>query len=184
MVIDDLRALPTSPLIVAEGSPLPLSIVSSGSAARARAVWLLPTAAFQEAQFAARGTAAGPAALYRLLRQLAERDVREHDMRTLTVDGSRPVSEIARAVEGLFRGAVLAGPRADTLDERRQLLRHMNQAIVAQVLGYHARPWAAGDPELVESLFVCECGQPGCEADLLATVGEASAGALLLASHS
>jgi len=42
MVLDDLRALPDSPLVVAEGSTLPAQAVSSGIADRSRAVWLLP----------------------------------------------------------------------------------------------------------------------------------------------
>ena len=50
MVVDDLRRLPSSPLIIAEGSTLSPSVVSSGIADPARAVWLLPTAEFQRAQ--------------------------------------------------------------------------------------------------------------------------------------
>ena len=44
MVVDDLRELPVSPLIVAEGSTLSPSVVSSGIADPSRAVWLAPTA--------------------------------------------------------------------------------------------------------------------------------------------
>src|SRR4249920_1458759 len=43
MVVDDLRGLPASPLVVAEGSALAASAVADPS----RAVWLLPTADFQ-----------------------------------------------------------------------------------------------------------------------------------------
>jgi hypothetical protein len=184
MVLDDLRALPRSPLIVAEGSTLPAWAVSSGDATRSRAVWLLPTVEFQQEQLAVSGTAEGPATLYRLLRQTVEREATDNGVRTLIIDGSRAASEIGSAVERLFRDALLAGPRADTLAERRQLLREMNEAVVAQVRGYHARPWARGDPDLVECLFACECGDPACEADILVNVGEASAGALLIAAHS
>jgi hypothetical protein len=49
MAIDDLRALPHAPLVVAEGSTLPAHALSSGIAERSRAVWLLPTRAFQQA---------------------------------------------------------------------------------------------------------------------------------------
>ncbi|MBA3747942.1 MAG: hypothetical protein H0W96_10700 [Solirubrobacterales bacterium] len=56
MVVDDLRALPQSPQIVAEGSTLPAWAVARGIAARSQAVWLIPTAAFQHAQLAARST--------------------------------------------------------------------------------------------------------------------------------
>ena len=62
MVLDDVRALPRSPLIIAEGSPLPAAAVASGTIDRARAVWLLPTADFQRARLDAAGTIAGHAA--------------------------------------------------------------------------------------------------------------------------
>jgi len=41
-----------------------------------------------------------------------------------------------------------------------------NEAVVAQVRGYHAPPWAEGDPEAVIRTFVCECGDPACEASV------------------
>ena len=43
MIVDDLRELPTAPLVVAEGSTLPPFVVSTGVAAPGRAVWLIPT---------------------------------------------------------------------------------------------------------------------------------------------
>ena len=48
----------------------------------------------------------------------------------------------------------------------------MNEAVVEQVRGYYARPWAAGNPESVEQSFVCECGESTCDADVRLTVGE------------
>jgi hypothetical protein len=183
MVLDDLRALPVSPLILAEGSTLPAAAVSSGVAGRSRSVWLLPTAEFQEAQLAARRTRPGPATLYRLLRQVAEGDAREHGVVTLGVDGSRALPQMVSAVERLFRHALVMGPRAGTPAERRQLLREMNEAVVAQVRDYHARPWAAGEADLVEQLFVCECCEPECVADVRVAVGEAAPGPVLAAGH-
>jgi hypothetical protein len=44
LVVDDLAALPASPLIAAEGSVLPASAVSGGLAVRSQAVWLIPCA--------------------------------------------------------------------------------------------------------------------------------------------
>src|SRR5687767_11985664 len=46
MIVDDLRALPTTPLVVAEGSTVPAFAVSAGIAAPGRAVWLMPSPAF------------------------------------------------------------------------------------------------------------------------------------------
>ena len=50
MVIDDVASLPTSPLVVAEGSTLPVAAVASGIVHRSRALWLLPTEDFHERQ--------------------------------------------------------------------------------------------------------------------------------------
>ncbi|MEN3279941.1 MAG: hypothetical protein V7607_1081 [Solirubrobacteraceae bacterium] len=168
MVLDDLRALPAQPLVVAEGSPLP----ASGIADPARAVWLIPTPAFQRAQLAARGTTGGAAELYALLNEVITQEATEHSVPTLTIDGSRTIEETTRAVESLFSDAIAAGPRAKTLEERRALLREINEAIVAQVRGYYARPWSKGDPDAVVRAFVCECGDTTCEIDLELPVGE------------
>ena len=51
MILDDLRRLPESPLVVAEGS----TVSPSGVADRSRAVWLLPSPEFQQARLADRG---------------------------------------------------------------------------------------------------------------------------------
>jgi hypothetical protein len=76
MVLDDLRALPHAPLVLAEGSAIPAHAVSNGIADRSRAVWLIPTRDFQQALLAARGAPPGPTALYLLLRDRIEREAR------------------------------------------------------------------------------------------------------------
>jgi hypothetical protein len=179
MVVDDMRALPTRPLVVAEGSPLPPSGIDDPT----RAVWLIPTPGFQRAQLAARGTTGGAAELYALLNEVITREAAEHRVPTLTVDGSRTVEETTRAVESLFATAIVAGPRAEALDERRALLREINEAIVAQVRGYHARPWADGRPDAVVRRFVCECGDRACEVELELPVGAVARAAADLAHH-
>ena len=78
----------------------------------------------------------------------------------LTVDGSAGAADTVRRVEALLAAPLRAGPH-DT--DRPALLREQNAAAIEQVRGYHARPWAAGDPDAVEVEFVCECGHPGCE---------------------
>jgi hypothetical protein len=179
MVLEDLRALPTTPLIVAEGSPLPASDLVDP----ARAVWLIPTAAFQRAQLAARGTTGGAAQLYLLLGEVIAREVREHGAPTLSIDGTQGIGETTRAVESHFAEALAAGPRAETRGERRTLLREANEAIAAQVRAYHARPWADGDPHSVVRAFVCECGDPACEVDLELSVSELLAEPALAPGH-
>jgi hypothetical protein len=174
MVLDDVRALPRSPLIIAEGSPVPAAAVTSGTIDRTRAVWLLPTAEFQRARLDAAGTIDGHARLYRDLRAVIEREARDNDVATLTIDGAMDVAEMTIAVERLFADPLSRGPRAETHTERQALLREMNDAAIEQIRGYHERPWAGGNPETIARAFVCECGRPSCEATVVVTVGEAA----------
>jgi DNA polymerase III delta prime subunit len=183
MALDDLRALPASPLLVAEGSTLPASVVSSGIADRSRAVWLVPTAGFQRALLAARRTADGHARLYLLQREVIEREADEHAAPVLSLDGSAGVAETVDAVERLFARALAAGPLARTAAERRALLRELNEAIVAQVRGYCARPWAGLDADAVVREFACECGDPACDADPRLRVGEVAAAPAIAPGH-
>jgi hypothetical protein len=183
MVIDDLRALPHSPLVVAEGSTLPARALSSGIAERSRAVWLMPTRVFQQTTLTNRAVAPGPTALHLLLGETIEHEAREHGARTLTVDGSRSIDQIVAAVEELFAEALAEGPRAATLAERRGLLREANDAFASQVRGFYGRPWANGDAEAVVREFVCECGDPGCAASVFIPVGALASGAVLAPGH-
>lgn len=183
MVIDDLNALPASPLIVAEGSPLPASALTRGMAERSHTVWLIPSVAFQRAQLAGREATDGHAQLYLLLTEIIEREAREHGAPMLAVDGSRGIAETADAVERLFGDALAAGPRTQTLEEHRALLREANEAIAAQVRAYYARPWAQGNPEVVVREFGCECGNPACDVGVRLKVGELGVGPALAPGH-
>ncbi len=183
MVIDDLRVLPSSPLVVAEGSVLPAWAVSSGIAAPGRAVWLLPTAELQDRLLAARGTAGGQAVLHRAMRDVIAEEVEDHGVPSLTVDGSCDVEALTSAVEAMFAGAVGEGPRAATVEERRGLLREANLDVVSQVRARFARPWAGGVADDVLRMFPCECAQPGCTSDVERRVGEAAARPTLAAGH-
>jgi hypothetical protein len=183
MVLDDLRALPDSPLVVAEGSTLPAQAVSSGLADRSRAVWLLPTDDLQRALLGARGTLPGPAALYLLLRDRIAREASQHGAPTLILDGSLDLEATVTAVEERFGTALAAGPRAESRAERRALLREANEAIVAQVRGFYARPWAKGDAESVVREFLCECGSTTCQASVHVPVAAVLAGAVLAPGH-
>ena len=146
-------------------------------------MWLLPTRQFQHAVLTGRDLAPGPTALCLLRGETIERQAREHRARTLTVDGSRDVRQVAAAVEELFADALAEGPRARTLAERRSLLREMNQATADQVRGFYARPWARGDAEAVVRPFVCECGDPACDASVLVPLRALSSGPVLAPGH-
>jgi hypothetical protein len=127
---------------------------------------LLPTPEFQRALLAARGTPPGPTALFLLLRTRIAREASEHGAPTLSLDGSRDLEATVAAVEELFAAALAEGPCAETRAEQRALLWEANEAIVAQVRGYYARPWAEGDAESVVREFLCECGSTACHASV------------------
>jgi hypothetical protein len=182
MVIDDLRALPASPLVVAEGTTLPAHALSSGIALRSRAVWLVPTREFQQAALAARATTPGHLALYLLLSETIRREAAEHGARILTVDGSG-IEQTVTAVEELFAAALAEGPRAETRAGRRALLREANDAVADQARGFYARPWANGDAEAVVAEFRCECASPACEASVRLPVGALRPGPALAPGH-
>jgi hypothetical protein len=76
----------------------------------------------------------------------------------VVVDGSTGVQQTTQVIERLFADALAAGPHARTRGERQALLREMNQAVLTQVRGYYARPWADGDPEAVLREFVPSAG--------------------------
>ncbi len=178
MVVDDLQALPRSPLVVAEGSTLPAGAVED----RSRAAWLLPTTEFQRARLGERRLSRGMRELFLLLAEVIERDAREHHVRVLVVDGARGIDATVAAVERMFEDALAEGPRAETATERRTLLREANEAVVRR-RGYHARPWADGDADAVVRTFLCECGDRLCDLSVDVRVGTAAAVPVLAAGH-
>jgi hypothetical protein len=101
----------------------------------------------------------------------------------LVVDGARSIDATVTAVERLFEEALDEGPLAETGAERRRLLREGNEAIVAQVRGYYARPWAEGEADQVVRTFVCECGERSCAASVEVPVGVAAAAPVIAAGH-
>lgn len=179
MVVEDLLALPRAPLVVAEGSTLPAAAVRD----RSRAVWLMPTAEFQRARLEERGLSAGARGLFLLLAETIEREAREHDVPVLVVDDEATIADTVAAVEARLGPVLAEGPRAEKLTERRALLREANEAVVVQVRGYFARPWAEGDAEEVVRTFVCECGHPRCDSSVEVAVAVAAAAPVVMPAH-
>ena len=177
MVVDDLRALPPTPLTVAEGSTLSAALVAEPG----RSVWLIPTAELQEQRLRERDGRA--LELYVLLSGEIEREARDHDAPIIMLNGSETVDETVTAVEALFADALEAGPCAATAAERRALLREANLASVEQIRAFYARPWADGDADIVERSFLCECGDPNCDASVVAAVGAVATEPALAPGH-
>jgi hypothetical protein len=179
MVVEDLAALPRSPLVVADGTTLPAVAVAD----RSRALWLIPTPGFHRTLLDERRLERGPRELYLLLAETIEREALENDLPILRVDGTRTIDETVATVEEAFASALAAGPRAVTPAERRALLREANLAIAGQVRAGHARPWAKGDADETERAFLCECGDPSCDRSVDVPVGVAAGAPVFAADH-
>ncbi len=174
MIVDDLRRLPASPSIVAEGTTVLPELVALGVAGRDRAVWLVPTPELQRARLEEVGAPRDVSdperarvnrdGLWLLVAAEIERQARACGVQVLQVDASLGIDETVAAVEDLFAEALAEGPRAETPAERRRLTRYANEVIVAQCEAYFARPWTSGDAESTVLPFACECGDPACEA--------------------
>jgi hypothetical protein len=186
MVVEDLRGLPTVPLVVAEGTTVPPAVVSSGVADRSRALWLFPTPEFRRARIEERGPRLSDP-LYALVGAEIEREARAHGVPILVVDGSRGIEAMVAAVEEHFASALAEGPCAETEAERRALLREANEAVVSQCLAYLARPWARADAETMVRCFVCECDDPACDVPVELAVAAfqraAAVGPVVVAGH-
>jgi hypothetical protein len=178
MVVEDVRALPPEPLVVAEGSTMPASLVPVD-----RSLWLLPTPELQRRRLEERGLPPAARALYELLYATIEAEAAEARVDVLPIDGSLGIEATVDKVEHHFAWFLAAGPRAATVEERRELLREANLAVVAQIRGYYARPWASGSAEEVERSFACECGDTACTVRIETTVGVAAAGPVLAPGH-
>jgi hypothetical protein len=183
MVLDDVRALPTSPIVIAEGTTVPASSVTAGEIDRTHAVWLLPTAALQHRQLGDQPLNEGQRQLYRRLREETTREAEEAEVPIEIVDGTRTLDEMTTVVEQRFATIIAAGPTANSTVARQRLLRETNLAVVNQVRGFHARPWATGDAGSVTREFACECGEPSCETMVSANVAEAAAGPIRSQGH-
>ncbi len=110
LVLEDLRALPTEPPIVAEGAGLFPEIVAPLVASPHQAVWLVPTAAFCATMRRRRGSAmpAETSDPERAWRNLIDRDILlaryvrhravERGLAVIEIDGSRSIDEVTAAV--------------------------------------------------------------------------------------
>lgn len=183
MAVEDLRSLPTDPLIVAEGSVLPTWAVSSGLAAPARAVWLLPTPAQQDRLLATRGTSGGQAVLHRALREVIAEEAAVDGVLTLTLEDGCGIEAVVAAVEERFAEALAEGPRAAGTEERRALLREANLDVVGQVRAGTARTGSSAVADDERRTFSCECARPGCLADVELRVGDAADRPVLAPGH-
>jgi len=165
--------------VVAEGTTLPATVLQD----RSRAVWLIPTPEFQRARLEERGLPRGARELYLLLAETIEHEARKADAPICGVGSWRGIDATVADVERHFAAALTEGPVAESVTERRALLREANEAVVAQVRGYYARPWADGEPDEEVRTFLCECGDRRCDLTVEIPTGIAARTPVLAAGH-
>jgi hypothetical protein len=163
MTLDDLRALPTSPAIVAEGTQVTPRMVPAGS----RAVWLMPSYECLRARLEERHRPNGaPGAYLAMARWVISQVTDKAPPSTILQVDDWSIEKTVARMEHLFRDWLSAVPRAVTVEERRQLARYANRVVVEQHLAYLARPWTTGDPSTIVRSFDCECGLLNCQAQV------------------
>ena len=172
MMLDDLRSLPASPLIVADG-PLTPGMVELRPDLTRQAVWLMPSKHVQHARLRIRHPEGVPPAYLQSWEPMV-RKFEESGIIGIRVD-HLTVAETLREVERVFAVHLWRGPKAGRLEERRALIRNGNQALVAQHLRRSARPLATvGTGERVLT-FDCECAVAACDALIDLRVSDAAA---------
>ncbi|MEY9926230.1 hypothetical protein ABH926_000852 [Catenulispora sp. GP43] len=157
MTVDDLRALPASPLAIAEGTQVLPDIVPAGG----RALWLTLSPEQQRARLERRHAPGPVPELYLLLGAVIAEAVARAGAPRLVVDGMS-VDEVVEAVQGCFAAELAQGPTASSAEQRWALLRYANRAEVQRYVDYFARP-GSGDFGEAVSTFMCECDRTECE---------------------
>ncbi len=152
MIVADLRALPAAPLVVAELTPPDPAVASAG-----QAVALLPSQDVQRDRLERRHPDGVPARYVRGWQAMTE-VLAKGGTHVVVVDDLTP-DETITAVERLFARRIAEGPTATTLEQRRDLLRYANQAVLDQCLGW-AQHTVGSDVTKTVLELDCECAGP------------------------
>ncbi|WP_446664933.1 hypothetical protein [Flexivirga sp. B27] len=192
MIVDDIEARGTGPLLVVEGPQLFPHLVQPVMASPGHGIWLLPTTDFTARSLGIRNSPTPLAEesdqdrarrrrLERdaLLTERIRRDADERNLAVVEMDGRQDEDESERALAELFGPLLGAGPRARDGEERRAIRREENAVVNRQIAAFRA---SLGDKAPPESgfPFVCECTNLGCDVqvELTPSAYRAAGGAL------
>jgi hypothetical protein len=173
MIIEDLSKEPPTQPIVVEGTPLLPSVIEPVIASPAHALWVVPTPEAEERNLLGRRGHAytqtsNPAKAVgnRVAREfhVAERIVREASERKLSVirpEEDMSLTDVEAAVESYFAPALAKLPLARTDDERHDLRRAENLALLEHLKEFLLEAPDVGRPDTFHGRFSCECGRLG-----------------------
>jgi cytidylate kinase len=168
LVLEDLRELAESPLVVVEGPQLLPTTVSAVLRQPDQALFLDADLDEQRERLLARGPLPGTSDGVRARANVTERDVmitqryvREAaDLRLAVLEAGRPLDELIELAVEQVRPAIERGPREADLAAVR---RFENDVLATQVRLYR-ESLGADIPEETPLRFACECGASRCEA--------------------
>jgi hypothetical protein len=176
LVLEDLRALPPSPAAIVEGPQLFPTSVAAVLSSPDQALFLLPEPAAQRERLLARGPMPNVSDGSKARRNATERDLlitaryeREaRDLRLPVLRVNGPLDDVVEQAADLVGPVVERLPRAGDLASVR---RFENDVLARQVrlYGESLLPTVLEDRPLP---FACECGAPGCAADIDLTLHE------------
>lgn len=176
LVLEDLRALPPSPAAIVEGPQLFPTSVAAVLSSPDQALFLLPEPAAQRERLLARGPMPNVSDGSKARRNATERDLlitaryeREaRDLRLPVLRVNGPLDDVVEQAADLVGPVVERLPRAGDLASVR---RFENDVLARQVrlYGESLLPTLLEDRPLP---FACECGAPGCAADIDLTLHE------------
>jgi hypothetical protein len=174
LVLEDLRALPPSPAAIVEGPQLFPTSVAAVLSSPDQALFLLPEPAAQRERLLARGPMPNVSDGSKARRNATERDLlitaryeREaRDLRLTVLRVNGPLDDVVEqaadlvVVERLPRAGDLASVRRFENDVLARQVRLYGESLLPTVLEDRPLP------------FACECGAPGCAADIDLTLHE------------
>jgi hypothetical protein len=176
LVLEDLRALSAAPGAVVEGPQLFPTSVAAVLRSPDHALVLLPSPAEQQERLLARGPMPNVSDGLRARRNATQRDLmitslyeREaHDLRLPVLHSDGSIEDVVERAAAHVRPVSDRLPRGGDLSAVR---RYENDVLATQVRLYAESllPTVLEDRPLA---FACECGAPGCAAELELTLEE------------
>jgi hypothetical protein len=181
MIVDDIVARGSGPLLIVEGPQLLPHLVQPVMASPHHGVWLLPTTDFTARSLGIRNSPTPLAEesdqerarrrrLERdaLLTERIRRDAAERELVVVEMDGRQCEDDTEQALTQLFGALLEAGPRARDGEERRAIRREENAVANRQIAAFRT---SLGDQAPPEGAFpfACECTNLGCDVQVALT---------------